>query len=505
MNQVSEARQADTVIASAAVAGSRYQRVLLGAAILSLAVFIVTLYERVITFDDAFFAEQAYWVNQAGYARSDLFADVLDWGDRQYVYHKLHVWQIALVQQVFGWSAYLFKAIPLLYLAVFCLFAYRYFRDVLTPGDRGRFYLFMALFFTNTYIVQYGYEARPEIMQMTLGFLTYLSLRYGIRSNRHGYILLGALLAGLAALLHLNGVVFIAAGTGLLLFAGRFGLCVLFVLSASCVTALYFSDMIVHDALQVGVAQLLHDPALAHDEFSFLDRLRKFFDAPKRYVSHLYDASLTLLLGMVILYKWKQLTTDTEFRHMFVYVIVADIVLALIGPDNKNAYLLLYMPFFLLVIATFLPEVLRTMRRPQLAYFLIVFYVVSQLGHTISIMQESNADMIARHEKISREFGIQNADRIVAPAVFVFNRMGRANIKAAESYRMMFGDDEQAYTAQNVFDLARKDDRKFIILRHDMLQNLQLGTAQPGDVLFGYRLLGNEADLYIFARVSPQG
>ena len=105
--------------------------------LVSATIFVASLYKRVITFDDAFFAEQAFWVTKTGYSRSELFNSVLDWGDRQYVYHKLHVWQNALITQYLGWSAYFFKAAPILYLLVFIFFAHFYYKRYLSPENQG--------------------------------------------------------------------------------------------------------------------------------------------------------------------------------------------------------------------------------------------------------------------------------------------------------------------------------------------------------------------------------
>ena len=142
--------------------------------LISATIFITSLYKRVITYDDAFFAEQAYWVTKTGHPRSELYNDVLDWGDRQYVYHKLHVWQNALITKYLGWSAYFFKAVPVLYLLLFIFFSHFYYKRYLSPENSETFYLFLSLLLINTYIVHFGFESRPEIMMMCVGFISFL-------------------------------------------------------------------------------------------------------------------------------------------------------------------------------------------------------------------------------------------------------------------------------------------------------------------------------------------
>ena len=51
--------------------------------------FLVSLYHRVISIDDAWIGEWAYWFAKLGYVKSDLFRGCQGYGHQLVVYHKL--------------------------------------------------------------------------------------------------------------------------------------------------------------------------------------------------------------------------------------------------------------------------------------------------------------------------------------------------------------------------------------------------------------------------------
>ncbi len=474
------------------------KNIVISFALLSTLFFMASLYQRNITYDEAFFAEQAWWLNQEGVVRSELYSDMLNWGERQYAYHKLHVWQIAAIDKMLGWSVYNFKSIVLIYLLVFLVFSYRFFTKVLTPGNNTGFFIFIGLFLFNTYIIQYGFEARPEIMMMSLGFLAFLSIRHAIVIESYSLIALAALLCGMTVLFHLNGLIFVFAGIVLLLFARKVRFLPVFLLISGLTSALYFADIVTDNAYDVAFEQLTGDPAVTRDSFSILDRIVKFLSAPKRFVSHLYDISLTILFLLLIYLNRESIRQSREIHYLLVYFIAAELGLALIGPDNKNMYLVLHMPFIVIIVALLLPGTINKISRPWIMYVLLIFYVITQFGHSIKIFDNRNSHIIAAHKKIIEYHNINSSDRILAPARFVFNEIDSANIKAVELLPLLHQQKKIEYTAGGIFKYAARDRRRYVILRPETLDILGISKTDINTVTHGYRLLGQQSDLYVF-------
>ena len=465
--------------------------------LISATIFITSLYKRVITYDDAFFAEQAYWVTKTGHPRSELFNDVLDWGDRQYVYHKLHVWQNALITKYLGWSAYFFKAVPVLYLLLFIFFSHFYYKRYLSQENSETFYLFLSLLLINTYIVHFGFESRPEIMMMCVGFISFLFIRHGLLIEKKSYLFLSGLLAGTAVLFHLNGLIYIAAGVGLIIYMRRYRYLPVFILTASIISALYWYEMVINNAIATGFYQLVNDPAVSSDGLSIKHFLLKIFSAPRRFVSHIFDFSYLLLLVLSLyLYRFT-LKNNYEVKLLLVYFIVSEVSLAIIGPDSKTMYLVLHVPFVLLIVSSLHNTVIsKSTKRIMLVAF--SFYAITQVAHVIGLIKQSNSEIIQQHAQIVEKYQIGKSDKIIAPTEFIFNEIGNARITSDHMFQILARNGNFTFASEDIFNYAQQHDYKYLILETTFLPEFSSADLSLDQLYFGYRLIGADFGYYIF-------
>lgn len=469
--------------------------------LLSVAVLVATLYKRQITFDEAFFAEQAYWVNKVGYSRTELFNDILDWSGRQYVYHKLLVWQTAIILKYFGWSPYLFKVASLVYLFIFIYFAHIYYKRYLSPDNTESFLLFLALLLLNTYIVQLSFESRPEIMMMCVGFLSFLTLRHGVKLEKKSYLFLSGLLAGIAVLFHLNGIIYIAAGIMLIIFMRQYRYIAIFTLSAIIVSSLYWLEMITNNTISIGITQLINDPAVVKDEPSVLNLIFKFLSSPLRFVSHIFDFSYILLLILTLYLSRHTLKTNYEVKLLLVYFVTSEICLALINPGAKTMYLVLHMPFVLLVV-TSLQNTLNNAQINKTMLIAFSFYAITQTGHVYGLTKHSNSDIMVQHAHIIKKYHIEPSDRIIAPALFVFNEIESAKISSTEMLNMLAQSGRLTFNSQGVFSYANAHNYKYLILRNNFLPEFTNTNLVLNKQYLNYHLIGEDYGYYIFRQIS---
>ena len=113
--------------------------------LISIAVALLTLWQREIGTDDAWFAEQSYWFAQNGYVKSELFRGMNQVENRHLAYHRLHVWQGALVAKLFNWSAYTFKSILLFYFIILLISSYLFIKTHKIFTERSEYILFYLL------------------------------------------------------------------------------------------------------------------------------------------------------------------------------------------------------------------------------------------------------------------------------------------------------------------------------------------------------------------------
>jgi hypothetical protein len=67
---------------------------------LLLAALLLTFFHRANYYDEAWFAEQSFWLMRDGHVRSELFRGYIGWGSGLYVFHKLFIYAGAVVMYV---------------------------------------------------------------------------------------------------------------------------------------------------------------------------------------------------------------------------------------------------------------------------------------------------------------------------------------------------------------------------------------------------------------------
>ena len=468
--------------------------------VLSFLVFLVSLFGREITLDDAYFAERSYWFEKNGYVKSELFRGVLDWGERSFVYHKMHIWQGALLIKLVGWGPYYFKSLPLLYLIVFVVIARVYFKNFITR-DRTVFYLFLTLLFVHTFISQYGFEFRPEIMIMSVGFGSFLGIRYGLTRNNLNYIILAGVLAGVAALFHLNGLIFITAGLGLLVVNKAYRPALAFGIASALVFSVYFLELIPADNFTQYLDEFKNNPAISEDELGIWGWLLKVATGPERYFSHLYEASFTILFLYSLILNWKKIVQTAELKQVLLYLLLLELALSIIAPGAKTMYLTYHIPYMLIVISSTFYLTLKQDLHRNIFFFLLVLFAGTQYGHTYSIATKNRNTHPDTHATIVEKYHINKDHKILSPEIFIFNEIENAKIQGFTSVRMTYG--EQVFsTLDSLLDFAFANSDDYVILNEEIMAETGAGALEPGIRVNQYQLAGAEEGLYIFRNMT---
>jgi hypothetical protein len=468
--------------------------------VLGCLVFLSSIFTRGITLDDAYFAEQSYWFEKNGYVRSELFRGVLNWEERSFVYHKLHVWQGALLIKMVGWSPYLFKSLPILYLVIFIFLARLYFNSFITK-DITVYYFFLFLLFVHTFISQYGFEFRPEIMIMTVGFASFFGIRAGLIHNRLSFIFLAGIMAGAAALFHLNGLIFIIAGMGLLVFNKAYRPLLFFIIASALIFSLYFLELIPGENLSQYLYQFRNDPAINKDRLDAFGWLIKVVTAPKRHFSHVYEASFTILFLFALILNWKEITKNIELKQVLIYLLCLELTLSLISPGSKTMYLTYYIPYMLIVISSTLYLTLSRDRFRKTFFFLLFLFAVTHIGHTYRLSSKMKHDMPDTHAVIVEKYGINRNHNILAPENFIFNEIHNAKIQGFTS--VMLSPGVHVFSSlENLLDFADQHNKDYVIIEDDMLAKIGNHRPRTGTAYSQYQLVGIEEGLYVFRTIS---
>ena len=65
---------------------------IIGLIVITSIVFFLSLFNRYIYIDDAWFGEQAYWFSKLGFVKTSTIVDFYGWDERLFVYHKLNIY-----------------------------------------------------------------------------------------------------------------------------------------------------------------------------------------------------------------------------------------------------------------------------------------------------------------------------------------------------------------------------------------------------------------------------
>ena len=208
--------------------------------LLAFAGIMTTLVQRTENFDDAWFGELAYFLATEGIIRSNLFADMLGWGDRVLITHKLWVICTALWIKLWGFSLYVVKTVGLPFLLLQIFLFHRYSRKI---------WLLAAVFYLTCGVVgRYVFVSRPEIAMAAFGFLSWYALQTFREKQQWRWILLASISAGITALFHLQGAIFMAAGALWLLWCREYRAWFLYCFLSFATFLFYFTDVILYDA-----------------------------------------------------------------------------------------------------------------------------------------------------------------------------------------------------------------------------------------------------------------
>lgn len=439
-------------------------RTFLALAALFALVFLASLPHRVLYVDDAILGEQAYWLARDGVVRSELFHGLLGYERRMFVFHKLFVPQGALFVRLFGWSAPALKSSSALYFAATALALWLYLRsarDRFSPAARA-FALF--LFVAHPMAFEHGFTFRPEMMLACAGLVSYALLERGLRGGGARWIAGSAAMAGVACLVHLNGLMFVAAGTLALFVARRWRAACGFVALALAVASLYLVDALRAGELGTLVEQFRGDPALVPSDFAWWAPFDRLLHEPRRLVRRGQDVGMLLFVALALASSWRALWRRE--RTLVVYALACVVVLGAIGQSKTTKYMLAYLPELALLVAAGLDELAARAnampRRALAAVALIAAFVIC--AGTYDARKIAKASRPELRNAAIGELVLGDAPVVLASDGFVFDEIERFPIRSLRRYRLLGERRGRELELAELFELARADGVTHVVL-----------------------------------------
>ncbi len=399
---------------------------------LLLGLLLLSCYQRTEHFDDAWFAEQSYWLVRDGWVRSELFRGLNGWENRIYVFHKLYIYTSALFMRVLGFSLPASKLLTTLCALTTGYLIWRYNRQT----SKRQQWLGLLLFAGCGTIIRYFAVNRPEMMCMLLGFSSYYVLSQ--QPDRSGRAGLAGLLAGMAALTHLNGLIYVGAGLIWLIIREGGRPALWFAIASGATLSLYAADALWDGHLGIMIDQFVHDPA-TRANFNLADKWQVMLDYHQLLFHSHGEVPLSVLVILGLLFGGKQgrLSSPTVL-----YLLLLVVGFWLLTKSNFDFYYILFVPWLALVAARSFTEGTAGkpvwQRRAGVAVVLIYYgfslFTAGQVlaeNRTVPYMPHYNAQL-AQHMP-------RTQTTIIAPIGFFFDQMETYHIHGLSYYSALHG------------------------------------------------------------------
>jgi hypothetical protein len=422
------------------------------------ALTILSYYHRHATGDDAWFAEQSYWLEKEGVIRSELFRGLLGWDKQLLVSHKLFLVVGAGLIHLFGYELPVLQFVSMIFFILLIAEIIYYVSREERAFNSWYMPALLILIFSNRILIKMSFENRPEIMLAALGFGSFLF----ISKNKNGVFRSAAagILAGLAFLSHLNGVIYLAAGAGLLLYLKEYKNAFAFVMAGGLVSLIYFIDiMLAENGLAIWQYQFLNDPAVQR-AFGIGSKLLVMLTYPVMFFHSPEQIALSLLLVFLIWHQRDFLKTIPV--PLRVYSVLLAIAFWLVTKKNAGLYLTLFLPF-MLVLCYELYKI-RPFSSWLLKMVLAIYFVIGIYGSIQIIHKNLTIEYLpVSYSRLRQQIPDQKSGFV--PLTFFFNEIERyPHLMAHENFKIQSIMAKSKMSAANMASWANKNGAGFILM-----------------------------------------
>lgn len=471
--------------------------------------YIGTINKRYTLVDEAIIGEHAYWLQEIGVVKSHMISGLdIKWEERAYHYHKLFVLAGATVTKLFGFSLINLRLISIF----FSLFLFWLMWRLIVvkkeyEGGKILFLMVTLIFLFNGLFFEWSYVYRPEVMVTALGFASFYQLQKFLKNNNNSTLIIAAVFAGLAALTHLNGIAFIAAGF-LFLFIYKYYLrSVVFGVIATFVLGFYFIDLLTPESFQGFLVQFTNDPNLEKADFNIFTPFIKILSEHSRLFHSPKESIFSALLIAVLLFNFRYL--NKNYKGLLIYALLAIISLAGIAHGPTTKYALLYFPYLVIIVGIGLYRISQINRSGKLIIsFLLMAYIGYHSYYTFSIRLNNSVKYQQRNELINKLTDDSKSPKI-AHGSYVFNELGKnkiINSLMIIPYTKEFMNGME--TKKLIFDdYALRSNNRFVVIDkltepQYIVSDIGFDLLQKGDTIYHYTVKHKVDDLIVFEKTD---
>ncbi|WP_374028804.1 ArnT family glycosyltransferase [Bdellovibrio bacteriovorus] len=423
---------------------------------LTIAIFLSSLWRRIIHIDDVWLAEYSYWLNKLGYVKSEAMRGFYSAESKLFVYHKLLAIEGAWLIHWFGFKPYVLKSLSLVYLAGSLVLLSKIYRRY-APQRTGTV-LLITLFLSFFHTMNLSFTFRPEMHLVFWGLLNFWYLDKYLDTNKPTMLLLSGFFTGVGIATHLNGVVFAGASVLTLWIQRRWWPGFILGIVATWGLIFFFAyDTRSLDDLQLLFAQLTNWRDVATGKYGW-ESLFRIFTEQGRYLHSPPEMLYTLMLLLLLIPSRKYLIHQQ--KRVLYYLGLLFVCVAQITHGQNTNYLMYCLPFFIL-LATWSFEKLLSEKRPLLAWTSVGIFVVGSWVYNLAHFNQRE-DMLPEFQKVS--LFLPEGAKVLAPHYLIFPAIDKLRIQSFITYRDKVENKVLEQNAPALFKEAIQFDIEYVVV-----------------------------------------
>ena len=461
------------------------RRLVWGTAIIMITLLVISIPRYPVDVDEAWLGEQVHFLVEDGVVRSELFTGILQYDKQLFVYHKGLIWFTSLPVAVLGFDLTVLRLVPLVCFILLCWMLYLYYKE---NSNRDAFLLTVALLLLCPVFFHGIKIFRPELPVTLAGFASFSFLMRYLRAGDVSRLVLSSVCAGLAILIHLNGVIFLGAGVMVLLFARRWKAVLPFGVISIAVALLYFVDVLGHQ--DVFFMQLQNGLSNAVANVDFPMPVKNLLAEHKRLLRKPEIIGITVLFVLSLILnrsQWKP-----QNRPVGIYVIVLVCMMGLLHHSKTVKYSILQFPFFAMIVSDFVRTKLTGQDRLHkwgrvIVFVLLVGYGLFGMGYAVKTAFEGKQDITATNRHLAAS--MESDSRVIAPLSFVFNEIDHFDIMGMVAARTVMERDGLPFTPENVCRYAVAHNVSYLIINDYYVEQLGINSIRNGFMPYRFMYL----------------
>lgn len=421
-----------------------------------LLLLLYSFVNREVINDDGWLGEQAYFLGTEGIVKSEMFTGFRHAESQIFSYHKLHIWLGGLSVALFGLNIYILKSISLLGLILLLYWVYKYYEKT---KHSHLTYFTLTFLIINHHLVEFSFIFRPEVLATAFGFGSFYYL-VDKPSNKQLYV--SAILAGLSALTHLNGVIFMFSGILFLMFQKQWKTSLVYSVVTALTFSLFFVDIFLpENNLSTFLYQFKSIEPPQNVFIKFFKEHTRMFHSPKEIILSVLSI-FTILIPLIR----KKIQLDSTLT----YFLILGILFMFISPNKTYKYLTFLVPFISINIIKSI-DVLwdrLTKKQRKLLYSGLLLYAFINFGFTIHLISK-NKPIYTEHEQIAQyihEDAKEDNPKVGCELIFMYNNIHKFDLRGTTKYQYHYRDLTKTYSYKwdRIFMEMFEDNRKYVVL-----------------------------------------